>query len=1703
MRVCARSLAPERARVVDERARLCAFGWAGFNAAHPCARCCELFRVHGVVRMMMKSNGTTAAGDTETPASPIPPDKVLGFVSEISQDKYLMQNPEFVQGGFIFSSPHANSTTFMVQHNSTPSQKRGTWTQPVMVTTIPMQITASKAIATQIIRSADPGSEPGFEDLLLHMQPFAHPPQQIASFEATIAPLFLVACAMFPFVVQIGEVVAERELKLRQALAAMGLHDLSYWLSWHIYQSAMALLNAFLTYCFGCMFQFKIFLKNDFGVVLLTFWLHGQALVGFAFFTATLLSRSTQAVAMGFAAFLVGFVLFFMVGLFEFPFGNLDTTPPFAYESNITDGSLYWKGDSETLVAPIIAILPPALLVQDINVLGAFTASDEDVGLRFRNASNYCTLERNCDPSYSIGGSWSVFIGLYVLYSLLALYLDNVLPDAMGVRKPLWYFLTPSYWGLGDPNVADAVQVIEPSTDEDVLAEEARMQDRANAPPRADCAIEIRGLIAEFRRGGKPFFAVKAPWYAVPKTHLLALLGPNGAGKTTTVNMLTGFIPPSRGNALVTGCTVAHPVGMSRVRRRMGVCPQFDTLWSALTAREHLELFAAIKGVNKIAIPNEAMRLIEQVRLTDAADRTAGTYSGGMRRRLSVAIALIGDPQVVFLDEPTTGMDPINRRHVWDVVEAAKQDRCVVLTTHSMEEADILGDTIAIMAKGRLRCLGSTVRLKTRFGAGYKISISLGDKTDEDTAQSRALRELMSRHLAVAPEADASKTYVHFNVPANSEEKLAQLFAELEERRAEIGIVDVQLAMSTLEDVFLKIAKDSEVEEATKDNVRTTVTLSNNEQVQVLVGSEEPAVSPGGIGYKVVWNTDEDGKLVVDETIEDEARAVTATAPADATRMVSVEVDGNYHNVEVPEGVAPGTKFTATVRVARNGHQLQAVPSSLGDDLISAEQVAVRMQKLKTPYLTQANALFRKNLSFQKKRRLTNCCLVIVPILVLCLILGVQLIVEILFLAQPRVRCPYCGPADDAYGKIYCANFASCQSFFFPNESRAEYKNRFRVDVVEECAAMARTCGGNGNTSCFKREWAQGFQIAFCPFETAPSQPSFAYMPPPLLASKTPVLYTSDAPAGNGKGDPAAADNVVKKMYDVSAQDEGFKKLQGTMDYAMSQMFHLLVAVPLVGCADLDVKSQMTARDEAAVCKLLQYGQGYQARPCCVDLTDRGVDDARNRGLGTDAFTGELVAGLNYWSATPLQHNDTIYNATMAACLQGGAARATCNRQVMTVWGAEGVQFGSGFGKASILLMIQRVLGGAAPAIAGISIENVAASLGVGNPTGIATMFAALYTDVSEFRCVAPAFPEAVTAHMEAGGYAMGAEAAQGDKCVNLHEGLAIVAKYAGFSQALYPPPEPADIPECSAAGTCQTKSGTFLGKTQYLKGGGRWAQACDLYTQDALAILQTAMQGGQLAALIAVNQIPCTCRWLLFAEQLTTQVLFPSGPLAQVQNTMPRMYNCPKNPATGEYKCNALSVYEPLSIPELHLTTQAFATNSFYYERALEKRRWSWWNEEHVVDKGGYDAHEGYLRELAEGPPRDTCEDRQSCWRRWRRNGGNVSFVTNDCAAFAGGACFLQRLGNISGLEVGCLRYVCGNDHLNGMFCHVPWSLLTLALCVHVYLNVCLADQRYEFAARGQRTVGRAHLRRLLQPLQGRRRRAGGVFERLRPRQY
>jgi len=152
------------------------------------------------------------------------------------------------------------------------------------------------------------------------------------------------------------------------------------------------------------------------------------------------------------------------------------------------------------------------------------------------------------------------------------------------------------------------------------------------------------------------------------------------------------------------------------------VCPQHDVLWGDLTAREHMELFANLKDIPRQHMQEEIRTLLEEVQLNHVADYRVNTFSGGMKRRLSVALSFLGDPKIMFLDEPTTGMDPRVRRDIWNLILRMKHNRITIMTTHSMEEADILGDKIAIMANGQLRAMGTSVNLKNRF-AGYKIEL--------------------------------------------------------------------------------------------------------------------------------------------------------------------------------------------------------------------------------------------------------------------------------------------------------------------------------------------------------------------------------------------------------------------------------------------------------------------------------------------------------------------------------------------------------------------------------------------------------------------------------------------------------------------------------------------------------------------------------------------------------------------------------------------------------------------------------------------------------------------------------------------------------------------------------------------------------------------------------------------------------------------
>ncbi len=202
---------------------------------------------------------------------------------------------------------------------------------------------------------------------------------------------------------------------------------------------------------------------------------------------------------------------------------------------------------------------------------------------------------------------------------------------------------------------------------------------------------------------------------------IFCLLGHNGAGKTTTISMLTGLIGSTSGEASLFGNDMFKQ--MDLVRKEMGVCPQHDVLFDLLTPEEHLEIFYEFKGADKTNKKEEIKKMLEDIGVADKKDNMAYQLSGGNKRKLSVAIALCGNSKFVLLDEPTSGLDIQARRQLWNMLRRYKKNRIILLTTHYMDEADILGDRIGIMTAGKMTCLGSSMFLKNRFGVGYVMTI--------------------------------------------------------------------------------------------------------------------------------------------------------------------------------------------------------------------------------------------------------------------------------------------------------------------------------------------------------------------------------------------------------------------------------------------------------------------------------------------------------------------------------------------------------------------------------------------------------------------------------------------------------------------------------------------------------------------------------------------------------------------------------------------------------------------------------------------------------------------------------------------------------------------------------------------------------------------------------------------------------------------
>jgi len=355
--------------------------------------------------------------------------------------------------------------------------------------------------------------------------------------------------------------------------------------------------------------------------------------------------------------------------------------------------------------------------------------------------------------------------------------------------------------------------VAEGATDQDVI-EEVKMVARAD--PAAH-AVLYRNLRHQYNTGAAAVHAVRGISLHIAHGECFTLLGPNGAGKTTTLDILTGAIlSPTAGQVYLAGheVTGSHSAQLDAFKS-LGHCPQVDPLWPTLTGRQHLLFYARVKGVPASQTAPQTSYLLEALGLSKAADQRTETYSGGMKRKLSLGIALMASPPILILDEPSAAVDAAAKRHLWRLVKCRRDTQTVLLTTHSMEEAEALSDRLAVQVCGRLRCLGTPDRIKNTYGAGYRLEMFVSASAQE--GPDHQILDFVRGFAGDAHLIEFHRDRYLFQLPMlgtvgaqTGELTLSQVFLRMRDAQERLGLRDFALSRPSLEQVFLRFAKEQQ-----------------------------------------------------------------------------------------------------------------------------------------------------------------------------------------------------------------------------------------------------------------------------------------------------------------------------------------------------------------------------------------------------------------------------------------------------------------------------------------------------------------------------------------------------------------------------------------------------------------------------------------------------------------------------------------------------------------------------------------------------------------------------------------------------------------------------------------------------------------------------------------------------------------------------
>jgi len=600
-------------------------------------------------------------------------------------------------------------------------------------------------------------------------------PAKVINFAAFVSGGFFKLLMVLAFLPQVKAsvvaVVQEKELRLREGMKTLGLHDAAYWASWTITHFSTLYLSGI-----GCaVVGTYAFPHTELSVMLMFYALSALALITFSYFLSTLFSKQRVA---GFAA-----VMIFCAAMLP---GYLMPTLVQPY------GGSGWT---------LSCLLPPSAITLFVECI--LSVETVERGVTWETLDVSAAVEYDFSPATV----FNMLIIDVIVYALLTWYCDQVLPGEWGQRQK-WYFpllwLLPSYWksalGIRPANAADGEEEAGGSL-------EAPLLGHSNWQGTSPVAVSISGLTKSFHTSdGIEKLAVNDLSLDIYKGQITALLGHNGAGKTTTISILTGMLQATSGSATVNGLRIDRD--MPRIRSSLGLCPQFDILWPTITVKDHLLLYSRIKGVPSGRAMQAVVSAANEVGLSDKLDTPAGELSGGQARKLSVAIAFMGSPAVVFLDEPTSTMDPYSRRFTWDIIRRNRKDCAVILTTHSMEEADILSDRIAIMADGHLAALGSSLELKSAYGAGYTLVMLTAQGGQPGChATGKKVFDFVRQHVPGALMSGFVGAEIAVRLPGAESPMFAGLLRELESKKAELGVSSYSLGVTTLEEVFIRVTE--------------------------------------------------------------------------------------------------------------------------------------------------------------------------------------------------------------------------------------------------------------------------------------------------------------------------------------------------------------------------------------------------------------------------------------------------------------------------------------------------------------------------------------------------------------------------------------------------------------------------------------------------------------------------------------------------------------------------------------------------------------------------------------------------------------------------------------------------------------------------------------------------------------------------------